>query len=147
MVFLLCLLGIIAGGLLVPILWNIKKMTGVLRPLVENNRELYKNTVKSIPSILENIGCISRNSRDITDQLRVSGPEIIKGVGDLTISAKGGIEAAGIVLEKMGSGINDTVLSYKDTDDKDDAPTGLMVYVPLIKEIIQVVDHAISAKK
>jgi hypothetical protein len=148
MLFLLCALGITAGLLIIPILWSIKKMTGILRPLIENNQDMAKKALKSMPEFLENVGYIGSNSREVTNQLRLSVPVLIKEVGDLAGAAKGGIEVAGVVLEKMGSGFNDTVASYKDTTESTpENATGFMAYVPLIKEILQVIDHTFASEK
>ena len=40
MFYLFISLGIAAGILLLPILWNIKKVVGIIKPLVESNEEM-----------------------------------------------------------------------------------------------------------
>ena len=70
MVFLVCGLGIAAGILLMPILWNIKKVVGSLRILLETNQEFINKTVKTMPGTFENVGQISSNIRDTTDKVK-----------------------------------------------------------------------------
>jgi len=93
------------------------------------------------------VGQVTNNSKEITNQLKISVPVIAKEVEGVTRAAKDGIESAGVVLEKMGSGINDTVSSYKETPESaPEEATGLMVYVPLIKDVLQIIEHNFSEK-
>lgn len=147
MIFLLCALGITVALLMIPVLLNIKRVTGILKSTLVRNHESIQKTIRSLPGILENVGQVSYNGKVITNQLKGSIPVIAREVEGVTRAAKDGIEMAGAVLEKMGSGINDTVASYKDTSvsaTKD--ATGFMAYVPLIKEALQVAEHIFSEK-
>ena len=141
MLFVVCALGIAAGILLLPILWNIKRVVGILKPLVETNQEFIKKTVKIMPGIFENVGQISSNVRDTTDKLRISVPVILKEVEYTTNAAKGSIELAGTVMENMGSGINEAVATYKK-----DTP-GFMDYFHSIEEILQILYRTFSTNK
>jgi len=141
MLFLVSALGIVAGILLLPILWNIKKVVGILKPLVETNQEFVKKTIKTIPGIFENVGQISNNVRETTDKLKVSVPVILKEVEYTTNAAKGSIELAGVVMENMGSGINEAVATYKK-----DTP-GFMDYFHSIEEILQILYRTFSSSK
>ncbi|MCX7027613.1 MAG: hypothetical protein NT061_09055 [Spirochaetes bacterium] len=58
---------------------------------------------------------IGGNLRDTTDKLRVSLPLVIQEVDRVTDKAHGSLMLAGDVMEKMGSGINETVTAYKKT--------------------------------
>ena len=145
MIFVVCALGIAAGILLLPILWNIKKVVGVLRPLVETNQESIKKTIKTMPGILENVGQISSNVRDTTDKLKVSVPVILKEVESCTNSAKGSLQLAGAVIENMGSGINETISSYKKDTSEDSS--GIMAYFHIVKEILQIIYRTFSSGK
>jgi hypothetical protein len=141
MLFLVCALGIVAGIFLLPILWNIKRLVGILRPLVETNQEFIKKTIRTMPGIFENVGQISSNVRDTTDKLKVSLPLILQDVEYATNAAKGSIESAGVVMENMGSGINETVAYYKNE------PSGFMAYFRIIEEIVQIIYRTFSSGK
>jgi hypothetical protein len=141
MLFLVCALGIVAGILLIPILWNIKKVVGIIRPLIETNQEFIKKTIRTMPVIIENVEQISIDVRETTDKLKVSVPVIIQEVESVTSAAKGSIELAGAVMENMGSGINETVAAYKK-----DAPD-FMTYVHIIEEALQIIYRTFSSSK
>jgi hypothetical protein len=141
MLFLVCVLVIAAGILLIPILWNIKKVAGNLRTLTETNQEFVNKTISTLPGIFENVGQISSNVRETTDQLKVSVPVILHEVECVTGAAKGSIELAGVVMENLGSGINETVAVYKK-----DTP-GFMGYLHIIEEILQIISRTFSSSK
>lgn len=141
MLFLVYALGITAGILLLPILCNIKKVVGILRPLVENNQEFIKETIRTMPGIFENVGQISSNVRETTDKLKVSVPVILQEVECVTNAAKGSIELAGVVMENMGSGLNETVAAFKK-----DTP-GFTEYFHIIEEVIQIIYRTCSSSK
>ncbi len=141
MLFLMYALGIAAVILLLPILWNIKKVVGIVRPLVETNQEFVKKTIKIMPDIIENVEQISSNVRETTDVLKVSIPVILREAEYVTNAAKGSIELAGIVIENMGSGINETVAAYrKDTHD-------FAAYFHIIEEVLQIIYRTFSSSK
>jgi len=141
MLFLVCALGIAAGILLLPILWNMKKVVGILRSLVETNQEFVKKTIRTMPGIFENVEQISSNVRETTDKLKVSVPVILQEVECVTNAAKGSIELAGVVMENVGSEINETVAAYKK-----DTP-GFMAYFHIIEEVLQIIYRTFSSSK
>ena len=141
MLFLVCALGIAAGILLLPILWNIKKVVDALRSLVETNQEFIQKTIQTMPGILENAGQISSNVRETTEKLKFSVPVILQEVEYITSAAKGSIALAGDVIENMGTGINETIASYKkDTPD-------FMAYLHIFEEALQIIYRTISSSK
>lgn len=141
LVFSACILGIAAEILLLPILWNIKKMVGKLRQLVETNEESIKKTIGTMPGIFENAEQISSNVRETTEKLKVSVPVILQEVESVTNSAKGSIELAGAVIGNMGSGINETVAAYKkETID-------FMPYLRILEEVFQIIYRTFSTSK
>ncbi|MFA4884940.1 MAG: hypothetical protein WC601_04055 [Desulfotomaculaceae bacterium] len=137
MLFLVCALGIAAGILLLPILWNIKKVVGILRPLVETNQEFFKKTIRTMPVIFENVEQISSNVRETTDKLKVSVPVILQEVECVTNAAKGSIE----LMENMGSGIIETAAAYK-KDNPD-----FMAYFHIIEEVLQIIYRTFYSSK
>jgi hypothetical protein len=141
MIFLVYALGIAAGILLLLNLWNIKKVLGILRPLVETNQEFIKKTIRKMPEIFENVEQISSNVRETTDKLKVSVPVILQEVECVTNAAKGSIELAGAVMENMGSGINETIAAYKK-----DTP-GFMDYIHIFEEVLQIIYRTFSSSK
>lgn len=123
MLFLLYTLGISSGILLFSILWKVNK------------------AFRTIPSILEDVGQISINVRETTDKLKVSVPVILQEVENVTYAAKGSIVLAGAVMENMGTGVNETVATYrKDT-------IGFMTYLPIFEELLQILYRAFSQRK
>jgi len=141
MLLLVSSLVVAAGILLLPILWNIKKVVGILRSLVETNQEFLNKTIRTIPGIFENVGQISSNVRETTDKLKISVPVILQEVECVTNAAKGSIELVSVVMENMGSGINDTVATYK----KD--TSGFMDYLHIFEEVLQILYRTFSPRK
>ena len=141
MLFLVCALGIVAEIFLLPILWNIKRVVGILRPLVETNQEFIKITIRTMPEIFENVGQISSNVRETTDKLKISVPVILQEVECATNAAKGSIELAGVVMENIGSGINETIATYKK-----DAPN-FVTYFHIFQEVMQIINRIFSSGK
>lgn len=141
MLFLLCAFGIVAGILLLPTLWNIKKVVGTLRPLLETNQEFIKKTIRTMPGIFENVGQISSNLKETSGNLKVSVPIILQEVEVATNAAKGSIELAGVVMANMGSGINETVAAYKK-----ETPS-FMTYFHSLEEVLQIIYRTFSSNK
>jgi len=50
MIFLLCVLGIAVALLMIPVLLNIKKVTGILRGTLVKNQESIQKTIRSLPA-------------------------------------------------------------------------------------------------
>lgn len=141
MLFLVCALGIVAGILLLPTLWNIKRVVGIFRPIVETNKELLKKTIKAVPAIFENAGHISSNVRETTDKLKVSVPVILQDIERSANAAKVSIGSAGVMMENVGLGINEAVAGHK----KDE--NGFMPNLRIIKEVLTIVQHTFSSGK
>lgn len=144
MLFLVSVLGIVAivaGILLLPILWNIKKVVGILRPLVETNQEFIKKTIRTMPGIFENVGQISSNVRETTDKLKVSAPAILQEVEYVTNAAKGSLELAGVMMENMGAAINETVATSKKNT------PAFMSYLHILEEVLQIIHRTFSPSK
>jgi hypothetical protein len=146
LMYLLYILGITAIVLLIPVLLKAGKVVGMARAMLLKNQESIQRSIRSLPVILENAGRVSQNSKEITNQLRFSIPVIAKEVEEAARVAKDDLETAGNVLERMGSSINETVASYKDTPGNAPEPTGFMAYVPLIKEVLQLIEHTFSER-
>lgn len=141
MLFLVCTVAIAAGTLLLPILWKIKKVVGSLRTLVETNQEYMNKTIRTMPAIFENVGRISSNVRETTDELNISFPVILQEVEYVTNAAKESIEIAGVAMENMGFGINETIAAYKhDTPD-------FMAYLNILEEVVQIIYRTFSSRK
>lgn len=138
MIFLLCTVGILAGAIMLPILWNIKKVVGIFKPMVENNQDALRKSVKAMPVIVGDIEQIGGNLKVTTEQLRVSFPSIIQEVEHVATTAKGSLSLASDVIEKMGSGINETVTAYK----KDSSG-----YFHLFEELMQLIYRSLSSGK
>jgi len=138
MVFLVCAVGILVGLFLLPVLWNIKKLAGTLRPLVEINKESINKSIRTMPAILGDIEHISGNVKETTEKLKVSLPEVIQEVEYVTNAAKGSFTLAGNVMEKISSGINETAPAPQ----KDN--TG---YFHLFEELMQLIYRSLSSGK
>ena len=141
MLFILCALGITAGILLIPILWNIKKIVGVLLPIVVTNQESIKHTVKSIPVIVENLEKISTDTKETANKLKLAVPPILQEIGETASATKESIGMAGSVIENLSTGIGETLVTRK----KEKAD--FMDYVHVIEEIVQIIYRTFSAGK
>lgn len=139
MIIVVCIFVVAASMLLLPILWNLKKMTGILRPMLETNQESIKKTIKVLPEIVENARYISKNVRETTDDFKISAPLILKEVEYASNSAKESIEMAGVIVEKLCFGSN-KVTYNKDSD-------GFMSYLYIFEEVLQIVYRTFSTNK
>jgi len=141
MLFMICALGIAAGILLLPILWDIKKLAGILRSLLETNQEHINKSIRTVPGTLENMGQISNNIRDTTDKLKISVPVILQEVEYATHAAKGSFELTSVVIENISSGINETVAIYQKE------ASSFANYFHILEEVIQIICRTLSSKK
>ena len=141
MIFLVCALLIAAGVLSLPILWNMRKMVGILRSLAETNQESINKTIRTIPGILENVGQISSDVRETADKLKISVPMILQDVESVTNTAKESIELAGAVVENMGSGINETIAAYEKEK------SNIMAYLHIFEEALEIICRTFSCSK
>lgn len=141
MFFLVCAIVIAAGILSLPILWDMKKMTGTCRSLLETNQEAIKITIKTLPAVLENMEHVSGNVRGITDKLKVSVPLLLQEVENAASAAKGSIELTGDVIENIGSEINDTIATYKKNSND------FMAYFHIFEEVLQIICRTLSSSK
>jgi|GEM_PF-570117 len=142
MILLVSAFGIAAGVLLLPILWDIKKVVSILRPIVETNQESFKKSIKTIPGIFDDAGHISKNIRETTDKIKISAPVILKEVEIATNSAKESIELAGVIMGNMSPGSNnETAITYK----KDGS--AFMAYLSIFEEVLQIIYRTYSSNK
>ena len=139
--FLGGVLVISAGILLLSILWNIKKMVDVVRPLLETNQENINNAIRTMPGIFVNVEQISSDVKETTDKLKISIPVILNNVEGITNASKANIELAGAVMESVSSGITETVAAYKKV------VPGFMDYFHIFKEVLQVLARTFSSRK
>ena len=141
MLFLVCAIIIAAGIISLPILWDMKKVTGTCRSLLESNQEAIKTTIKTLPAVLENMEYVSGNVRETTDKLKVSVPVLLQEFERAASAAKGSIELTGGVIENIGSEISDTIASYKK------ASNDYMAYIHIIEEVLQIICRTLSSSK
>jgi len=141
MIFLVCALGIAIGALSIPILWNLTRIVGTLRSLVETNQESINQSIRTMPVILENAEQISSDVRETTEKLKGSVPAILSDVESVTHTAKGSLELAGLVMENVGSGINETISAYKRET------SSIMNYIQIIEEILEIICRVLSPHK
>jgi len=141
LLFLVCALAITAGIILLPILWDIKKVLGSLRSLVETNEESIQKTIRTMPGILENARQISSNVRDTTDKIKISVPTILQEAESAAHAAKESVEIASAAIEDVGSGVIDTVVAFKKNTSE------VTTYFHIIAEILQTIYRTFSSKK
>lgn len=141
MIFLVCTLGIAAGVILISILWNIKKVVGVLGPLVESNQEFIENTIKTMPGTFENFGQISINVREVTDKLKISVPVILQEVKCITGATKESVEVASAAIDNLSFEVIDTVASFKKES------SDLTAYFHIIADIVQTIYRTFYTSK
>jgi hypothetical protein len=141
MYFLVGVLGVTTGILLISILWNIKKMVAVVRPLVETNQEAISKTISTMPGIFANVEQISGDVRETTDKVKISLPVILHEVEGVTFASKANIELAGVVMENVSSGITGTLAAYnKDVPD-------IIGYFHIFEEVLQILYRTFYSKK
>lgn len=141
MYFFAGVLGITAGIFLLSILWNIKKMVAVVRPLVETNQETIYKTIRTMPGIFENMEQISSDVREITSKVKISLPMILHEVEGVAFASKANIELAGVVMENVSSGITATMAAYnKDVPD-------IIGYFHIFEEVLQILYRTFYSKK
>ncbi len=141
MYFLAGVLGMAAGILLLSILWNIKKMVAVVRPLVESNQETINKTIRTMPGIFDNVEQISSDVRETTGKVKISLPVILHEVEGVTFASKANIELAGVVLENVSSGVAGTMAAYKK-----DVPD-IIGYFHIFEEVLQILYRTFYSKK
>lgn len=139
MIIVVCVFVVAASLLLLPILWDLKKVTGILRPMLEINQESIKKTIKVLPEIVENARHISKSVRETTDDFKISAPLILKEVESASNSAKESIEMAGVIVEKLSFGTNK--ITYNEEGN------GFMSYLYIFEEVLQIVYRTFSANK
>ena len=141
MLFLMFAIAIAAGVLLLPILWNIKRVVSIVRTLLVTHQEAINDNIRLLPEICENARHISSNVRETTDNLRISVPGILQDVENVSSAARGSIELASVVMEKIEVGVNDTIAIYTK-----DSPS-VIEYIHLFEEVLQMVYRTFSASK
>jgi len=139
MIIVVCVFAVAASLLLLPILWDLKKVVGILRPMLETNQESIKKTIKVLPEIFENARHISKNLRETTDDFKISAPLILKEVESASNSAKESIEMAGVIVEKLSFGSNK--VTYNEDGN------GFMSYLYIFEEVLQIVYRTFSSSK
>lgn len=137
MVFLVCALAIASGILLIPILWNIKKVVGIVRPMVESNQAAMKKSIGTIPVTIDNFGQISSDVKDITGKLRISAPVILQDVQSAAGSAKGSIESSGIIIKNIGTSLGGVFAPSG--NDTSECASGFAPYLPIINDVLQLI--------
>jgi methyl-accepting chemotaxis protein len=141
LIFLASALVLVIGILLITILWNVRKMTAIMRSVLEKNQDEIHRTVQSIPNIVENVEQITGNVSETTDTFNASFPEILEDTASITHSAKEAVETANSVIESLGCGVVDTVTSYKKHE------SSFMPYVHIFEEVLQIVLRVFAPKK
>lgn len=131
--FVFCVLGITVTLLLIPILLNMGKISGMIRGILEANKDSLSKCISKAPDIVENIEKISINMRETTDKINMSAPVILKDVESITGAVKEGVEATNNVIENVGLAINETVSAYKK-----DALT-VVNYLHIFEEVITII--------
>jgi len=141
MVYLIYILGIVAVIFLISVLWNIKKLLHIVRPILEVNQDLIKKTIRTLPPIFENIEEISCNLRDTTDKLKVSAPVILGEVEATATAANETILTAQEIIENIGFETNKTA-----NTNKNDKP-GAIAYLHIAEEVLEIIYGTFSKKK
>jgi hypothetical protein len=141
MLFGLCTLGIAVGILLLPILWKMIKVVSVLQSLLEINQESIHKSIGTMPGLLKNAGQISSNIQDMTAKLKISVPVILDQAECVTKAAKGSLELTNIVLEDIGSGINETLAVCKKET------SSFVNYFHTLEEVMKIICRIFSSGK
>jgi len=141
LLFLGCALLAVIGVFLIIILWKTNKVIGTFRSMVESNQDSINRTIRTLPGIMENAEQISSNVKITTDQLKVSGPVILKDAEFVASAAKDGVEIASAAIINVSTGVNDTVDAIKQEAEDFGA------YFHIAAEIIKIIIRAFSSGK
>lgn len=141
LLFLGCALLAVIGVFLIAILWKMNKIIGTFRSVVESNQDAVNRTIKTLPGIMENAEQISSNVKITTDQLKVSGPVIMKDAEFVANATKDGVEIASAAIINVSTGVNDTVDAIKQEAEEFGA------YFHIAAEIIKIIIRAFSSGK
>jgi len=141
LLFLGCALLAVIGVFLIAILWKMNKIIGTFRSVVESNQDAVNRTIKTLPGIMENAEQISSNVKITTDQLKVSGPVILKDAEFVANATKDGVEIASAAIINVSTGVNDTVDAIKQEAEEFGA------YFHIAAEIIKIIIRAFSSGK
>lgn len=141
LLFLGCALLAVIGVFLIAILWKMNKIIGTFRSVVESNQDAVNRTIKTLPGIMENAEQISGNVKITTDQLKVSGPVILKDAEFVANATKDGVEIASAAIINVSTGVNDTVDAIKQEAEDFGA------YFHIAAEIIKIIIRAFSSGK
>lgn len=139
--FLAYVVGISVGIFLLIILWNINKILGTLRTIIVSNQKEIEDTITTLPGIFENTEQITSNVKETTDRLKVSVPAIVEDVEGVSKVTREKIEFAGVVIENVGSGINDVVDVFKKETSE------YAAYYNVLKEVFQIIYRTFSSRK
>lgn len=140
-IFIACIIGFVAGILLVAILWDIKKIVGVFRPVIQKNKAGLQTAIGMIPVIVQNAAQISSDVKETTEKLKVAVPVILEDAQWVAHATKGSIQLATVAVENVGSGILDTVEAYKR------AVPSIASYICVVQEIVQIIARMFSREK
>lgn len=141
LLFLGCALLAVIGVFLIAILWKTNKVIGTFRSMVESNQDSISRTIRTLPGIMENAEQISSNVKITTDQLKVSGPVILKDAEFVANATKDGVEIASAAIINVSTGVNDTVDAIKQEAEDFGA------YFHIAAEIIKIIIRAFSSGK
>jgi len=141
LLFLGCALLAVIGVFLIAILWKMNKIVGSFRSIVESNQDAVNRTIKTLPGIMENAEQISGNVKITTDQLKISGPVILKDAEFVANATKDGVETASAAIINVSTGVNDTVDAIKQEAEEFGA------YFHIAAEIIKIIIRAFSSGK
>ena len=141
LLFLGCVLLAVIGVFLIAILWKTNKMISTFKSIVESNQDAVNRTIKTLPGIMENAEQISGNVKITTDQLKVSGPVILKDAEFVANATKDGVEIASAAIINVSTGVNDTVDAIKQEAEEFGA------YFHIAAEIIKIIIRAFSSGK
>ena len=141
LLFLGCALLAVIGVFLIVILWKTNKIISTFRSIVESNQDSVNRTIKTLPGIMENAEQISGNVKITTDQLKLSGPVILKDAEFVANATKDGVEIASAAIINVSTGVNDTVDAIKQEAEEFGA------YFHIAAEIIKIIIRAFSSGK
>lgn len=141
LLFLGCALLAVIGVFLIAILWKMNKIIGTFRSIVESNQDAVNRSIKTLPGIMENAEQISGNVKITTDQLKLSGPVILKDAEFVANATKDGVEIASAAIINVSTGVNDTVDAIKQEAEEFGA------YFHIAAEIIKIIIRAFSSGK
>ena len=95
--FGVCVVGIAAGIILLPLPYKTKRVIDILWPIIKTYQQNIKNTISKVLGNIDNMGQVGSNVSETTYDLKIPVPVILQEAR-VTYAAKGSIESEDVII-------------------------------------------------